>query len=292
MLKPTGRYLDLLSDFGFKHLFAREANKEILIAFLNAIFLGTKTIINIEYSPVEHPSQDNQAKKVFFDLMCTDSDGSQFVIEMQRKSQKYFSDRSVYYMSRLISDQLPPGQPNWDIPLKETYLIAILDFRLPDNNEKSHRKNIGLSNLSNGELFHNKTQYIFIELPNFDKKENELKTELDKWIYLLKNLHHLKELPTALNQPIFQKIFKIAEITKLTKEERMLFDRNQKNQNDYDASIRYAAEEAELKGELKGEIKGELKGIIKVAKELLRSGMPIEQISKVTNLSPKEFTRN
>lgn len=226
--------------------------------------------------------------------MCTDADGAQFVIEMQRKSQRYFRDRSVYYMALLTSEQLPPGQKNWDAPLKETYLIAILDFRLIDHHEKSHLHHISLTNTLNGNLFYNKIQYIFIELPNFDKKENELETELDKWIYLLKNLHHLTELPIALKQPIFQKIFKLAEITKLTKEERMLFDRNLKNQMDYDASIRFAAEEAELegiiKGELKGELKGEIKGTIKVAKELLRIGMPIDQISKVTNLSPKEFT--
>lgn len=286
MSKQIYRYLNLLSDFGFKHVFGREKNKDILIAFLNALFQGKKTIIDLVYSPTEYASETSEHKKVFFDLMCTGTDGEQIIIEMQRKNQRYFRDRSVYYMSRLTAEQLPPGQSNWSEPLKEIYFIAILDFSLKDSTKGTYIQKTNLINTESGKLFYDKTHYIFIELLNFDKNETELVTNLDKWIYLLKNMHDLKKLPVSLDKPIFQKIFNIAEINKLTKEERMLFDRNLKNQMDYDASIRFAAEEAAEKAAKETAEKTQKC----IAHKLEKMGMSKSQILEITDLSAVQLT--
>lgn len=37
-----GRYIDPLTDFGFKKIFGSEPNKDLLIAFLNELFKGKK----------------------------------------------------------------------------------------------------------------------------------------------------------------------------------------------------------------------------------------------------------
>jgi len=44
MTPTAGRFIDPLSDFGFKHLFGSEPNKDILIDFLNQLFKGQKEI--------------------------------------------------------------------------------------------------------------------------------------------------------------------------------------------------------------------------------------------------------
>ena len=80
--------------------------------------------------------------------------------------------------------------------------------------------NIALVNTETGKVFYKGMGYKFLELPNFDKKEQELETDLDKWFYLLKNLSLLDKIPDFLDKMVFQKIFKIAEISKMTKEER------------------------------------------------------------------------
>jgi predicted transposase/invertase (TIGR01784 family) len=127
MTQSIHSHLDLLNDFGFKYLFGREANKDILIAFLNALFEGQKTIIDLRYSPTEHAGAEKIEKKIVFDLLCKGIDGEMFIIEMQRTEQKHFRDRAMYYMSRLISQQITRGKSNWEKPLNETYLIAILE---------------------------------------------------------------------------------------------------------------------------------------------------------------------
>jgi len=169
MSNQSNPHLDLLSDFGFKHVFGREVNKDILIDFLNALFQGRKIVIDLIYGPTERAGESKIFKKVFFDLMCRGNDGEQFIIEIQRKSQRYFRDRSVYYMSKLIAEQLPSGNHNWKVPLKESFLIAVLDFILPDNEDDSYLHQISMVNTDSGKIFYNKLQYIFIELPKFAK---------------------------------------------------------------------------------------------------------------------------
>jgi len=281
MSNQSNPHLDLLSDFGFKHVFGREVNKDILIDFLNALFQGRKIIIDLIYGPTERAGESKIFKKVFFDLMCTGNDGEQFIIEIQRKSQRYFRDRSVYYTSKLIAEQLPSGNHNWKVPLKESFLIAVLDFILPDNEDESYLHQISMVNTDSGKLFYNKIQYIFIELPKFAKEEIELLSELDKWLYLLKNLQTFDVLPNFLNSSIFQKVFNITDISKLTKEERMAIDWNLKHEMDYVATIRFAAEEAAAETRL-----NERRALVH---KLESGGIPAEQILQILGITREEL---
>ena len=82
MTEEVGRYIDPLTDFGFKHLFCSEPDKDILIEFLNDLFQGEKNIVDLSYSPTEHGGSNAKEKKVLFDLTCIGKDGEQFIIEM------------------------------------------------------------------------------------------------------------------------------------------------------------------------------------------------------------------
>jgi len=285
MSEKNHHYLDPLSDFGFKHLFGRETNKDILIGFLNVIFEGHKQITDIIYSPTEYAGEYKELKKIYFDVLCTGENGEQFIIEMQRDPQRYFRERCIYYLSRLFNEQLPRGESNWNIELKEIYLIGVLEFPLEYNTADDYLHHISLVEIYTKKVFYEKLGIKFVELPNFNKSVEELTTDLDKWIYLLKNMHHLNERPAVLDSPVFQKIFRIAELANLTKEERMDYDSGLKAYWDYHNSIAYAAELAAEKGE----IKGEKKKAIEIALELKSEGFSIDLIEKVTKLPLEEI---
>ena len=53
-LLKNSKYIDPLSDWGFKRLFGSEPDKEILIDFLNALFEGQKQIVDLVYRPTEY----------------------------------------------------------------------------------------------------------------------------------------------------------------------------------------------------------------------------------------------
>jgi len=309
MRHTVTRFLDPLSDFGFKHLFGRESNKDVLIDFLNQLFKGRKEIIDLTYSSTEHPGDQKNSKKVFFDLLCTGKDGEQFIIEMQRAEQRNFRDRSVFYTSRLINEQLPRGSSHWDIELKEVYLIAILDFNFNDSAPDRYLHDVALANTDTTEIFYHKLNYKFLELPKFVKTEEELETDLDRWLYLLKHMSHLKETPAFLDKHVFQKVFNIAEVSNLTKEEKEMYDSSLKAQWDYDNSIAYAKEKAAAQGFEEGFDRGITQGIEKgiergieqgiekgrhdnalhIAREMKQENIPHAQIAKFTRLQVAEI---
>jgi len=278
LTEKPGRYIDPLTDFGFKHLFGSEPDKDILIEFLNALFQGEKLIIDLTYSPTEHSGSDPKEKKVFFDLTCTGKDGEQFIIEMQRTEQEFFKDRCVFYMSRLISAQLPKGTKDWNTPLKEVYLIGIMEFRFNKTNS-NYMHNIALINKNTGKVFYKGMGYKFLELPNFAKQEHELASELDKWFYLLKNLSHLDKIPDFLDKRVFQKIFKIAQVSKLTKEQRELYESDVKAKSDWNGGMAWAAKQAKKEG------------IVEIAIKLKAKGIPANEITELTELSIEEIEK-
>ncbi|MCF3108810.1 Rpn family recombination-promoting nuclease/putative transposase [Niabella sp. CC-SYL272] len=127
---PVGRYMDLLTDFGFKKVFGTEPNKDLLIAFLNELFKGRKVIRDLVYNPQEKNGPVKEYRKAIFDLTCTGADGETFIIEVQRAHQKYFTDRAVFYVASKLYEQGPKGNKEWNFDLKKVYLIAVMDSTL------------------------------------------------------------------------------------------------------------------------------------------------------------------
>jgi hypothetical protein len=145
---------------------------------------------------------------------------------MQRVKQKFFRDRAIYYTSALINEQGPKGDSEWDFKLQEVYLVGVMDFCFDDTAPDSYLRRVHLTDEVTGKVFYEKLGYTFLEIPQFNKTEEELETDLDKWLYLLKNLSILDKIPVFLNYRIFKKLFTISEVAQLSKEEYMLYERD------------------------------------------------------------------
>ena len=61
-------------------------------------------------------------------------------------------------------------------------------------------------------------ELIFVELPKFNKKLNELTNIKDQWIYFIKNAGSLEYIPTDLDSDV-QKALDVANEANLTKDE-------------------------------------------------------------------------
>ena len=130
-------------------------------------------------------------------------------------------------------------------------------------------------------IFYNGLGYIYIELIKFVKKEAELKTDLDRWLYVLKNMSRMKKMPLYLRKPIFEKLFNIAEYSNLTKEEKIMYDSSLKRKWDNENALDYAIREAKRQGRYEE--------AIEIARELKKEGMPVAQIARFTKLSEEEI---
>ena len=248
--KPI-RYIDILTDVGFKVVFGSEPNKDLLIHFLNEIFKGHKQITDIQYYKTEFPGLGEHEGGVIFDLLCTGDNGEKFLLEVQRAKQEFFIQRSVSYVSRLISDQIPKGKRNeWRYGIKEVYFIAILETFsvVSDPDDRLYLRSANIRFCETNKVFYEGLKFIFLELVNFVKEINELNSDLDNWLYVLKNMSRLDKLPLFSRKPVFQKLFKISEYSNLTTEEREMYDISMRHKWDYDNTIDYAKKVAREEG--------------------------------------------
>ena len=94
----TSTYINILTDFGFKRIFADEKNKDLLIDFLNAVmeFQGIE-IKDISYKNTEFVGEYEEDKKVILDLYCTNEKGEHFLIEVNGLN-KNFLRNDFYFM--------------------------------------------------------------------------------------------------------------------------------------------------------------------------------------------------
>jgi len=279
----TERYINPLTDFGFKRLFGTEPNKVLLIDFLNQILPAQHQIKELSYSSSERIGQVDLDRKAIFDLYCIGQSGERFIVELQKAKQNYFKDRSIYYASFPIQEQALKGE--WNYKLEPVYTVGILDFIFDDHKEEERLLHkIELKN-QNCEVFYDKLKFFYIELPKFNKKEEELETQFDKWLFVFKYLSKLTERPKALQEKIFEKLFEAAEIAKFSREERFAYEDSLK----YYRDIKNVVDTSKLEGVNEGRLEGIREGKLAVAIELKKNVVPFDIISKSTGLSLDEI---
>ena len=288
MRKIEERYISLLTDFGFKRIFGTTPNKDLLINFLNSLFEGFQVIKDVKYLNSEHVGDVYAERKAIFDVYCENENGEKFIVEMQNAYQKYFKDRSLFYSTFPIREQAPKGA-DWNFKLDHVYTVALLNFDLSeeafDKDDINH--DVGLLDKKTHKVFNDKLSFKYVEIAKFDKTEDELVTLYDKWLYVLKNLSRLDKRPAALKEKIFSKLFGEAEIAKFTPTELKEYEDSLKAYRDVKNSIDTALE----KGREEGRAEGRAEGVIQVAKKLLESGMDVDTIMKMTDLSKSEIEK-
>lgn len=274
--KMSGRYINPYTDFGFKYLFGTEPNKDITLELVNALLQGKEVIKSLTLLPTEQLGDTKDDRRSVFDIYCENEQGDKIIIEMQKADQQWFKDRSVYYSSFPIRQQGEKGQ--WRFGLKAVYTIGILDFVFDEDkdDQEYYHHVVKLMDVNTKEVFYDKLTYIYLEMPKFQKTEEELETIVDKWLYALKNLPRLLERPKALQDRIFMKFFDVAEIANLSKEEYVKYLESEKVYYDNDGAIRTA------------EAKGRTKERLANAKALFSNGVPLELIVKSLNLTKEE----
>jgi predicted transposase/invertase (TIGR01784 family) len=257
----SGRYINAFTDFGFKRLFGTEPNKDLLIDFLNELFAREqKRIVSLTYLNNERLGSTVVDRNAVFDLYCEGENGEKFIVEMQKARQDFFRDRSVFYSTFPIQEQAQRGE--WNFELKAVYTVGILGFSFPEHaaDKEFFHHEVKLMEVKKKQVFFDKLTYIYLELPKFDKTEDELETGFEKWLYVLKNLHQFENRPQRLQERIFRKLFEVAEIAAFSKEERADYETSLKHLRDVNNVIATARREGKIEGKTEGLIEGKAEG--------------------------------
>jgi predicted transposase/invertase (TIGR01784 family) len=260
-MAKADKFINPFTDFGFKKLFGEEANKDLLIAFLNTLLPAQHQIATLTYKKTEQQGNTAFDRKAIYDLYCEGLDGSRFIVEMQKAKQNYFKDRSVFYTTFPIQEQAIKGD-EWDYKLAPVYMIGILDFIFDEDKAIKDRKVIHVVEFKDQDnvVFYDKLVLLYLAMPNFRKKIEELQSFQDKWLYVLKNLQDLSEIPVLLREGIFKKLFQVADMANLSKEERQDYITSLKYYRDLKNVTDTAFQDGEIKGKLEGKLEGLIEG--------------------------------
>ena len=156
------------------------------------------------------------------------------------------------------------------------------DLRLLENkkkisttkDEKTYLTKVQLCDMDTKELFYDKMTYYYIEMPKFKKVEKELSSHLEKWLFYLKNLEKLDDIPkTFEDDEVLKNAFNVAEFLKLDKERKFAYQQDLKARLDYKNSIDYAKELAEREGLEKGIEQGLVKGLEQGIEQGIEQGL-------------------
>ena len=278
-------FMNPYTDFGFKKLFGTEPNKDILISFLNSMFEGDRQpIVDLEYINTEQLGSYYGERSSVFDVNCKTADGSQFVVEMQRSDQPYFKDRTVYYAASAIVKQAPRGQ--WDYKLSDVVVVGILDFVFPNNEygEDSYVHRVRLKDTEDHHEVYRKLTFYYVEMPKFTKKEDELETMRDKWLYVVKNICYLMEQPKALREAVFTHFFEEARIGMFNEEARFAYMESQKHYWDNMNTLDYAYEKGKELGMAEGIEQGRLAEREALISRLREAGIDPSTIDRIIQL--------
>lgn len=285
------KFINPFTDFGFKKLFGEEVNKDLLIDFLNELLKGQQHIRSLTYLKNEHLSNSAEDRKAIFDLYCENGKGEKFIVELQKVKQKFFKDRSIYYATFPIQEQAQSG--DWDFQLNAVYTIAIMDFTFDDDpkTQKVFHHEVQLIDKATQKVFYDKLQFIYLEMPKFDKTESQLQNHYDKWMFLLKNLDRLQRRPQALQEKVFQKLFNAAEIAQFDKKELLAYQDSLKYYRDLKNSLDTARAEGRAEGRVEGRTEGMAEGMLQIASNMLQSGYAIDEIMKLTGLYKEQIEK-
>ena len=274
------KYINLMVDWSFKRVFGTEVNKDILIEFLKVIF-PQFAITDITYIPTEQLGIMEEDRKAIFDVLCKTEGGKTFLVEMQRGAQEHFFERALYYTSfpimkqgkKAIAKEDEKGKDPWDFSLDGVFFLGILDFKYEQDEMTEHRYQ--LLETKTLKRMTDKLEFVFVEVAKFNKREDELETDLDKWLYLLKNMSTLLERPAALRDRVFGRLFDVAEYARLDDEERKKYVEAMNTTRDTFNMIAYARKQNSYE----------------IARRMIDKGLDMDTILDVTGLTKEDIAK-
>jgi len=277
------RFINPKTDFAFKKIFGDEQNKEILISFLNAIlYQGNSAIESLEIlNPYQSP-KIRGVKDTYLDIRAKLNNEQTVIIEMQVLNVEGFEKRILYNAAKAYSIQLDTGV-DYTL-LNPVIALTITDFEMFPNLDKVISRFVLKERDYLVDYLIYDIELVFVELPKFGKKLEELETLTDKWIYFLKNAKSLEVVPEQMGEvPAINKAFEVANRVGLTREELEDLEHQEIYIQDQRNAITKAVKQA-VSQAMKEKALEIAKGLLDVLDEATiaqTTGLTVEEIQKL-----------
>ena len=320
-------FINPLEDPCFKTLFGPKIGRKNMLNFLRAL-LPQLGIAEIEYLDTEQMGLSPEEGKSVFDLSVLTGDGSRVIIEMQKTNLRHFNYRSVYYTSHAVQVQAARErdrqrdeliarrcEPYWNYWFPPVYFIGVLVNGMGGQGTgdgKPYIREFRLRDTKTGEDMGVELNFCYLCLDRFCKSAEESRDLTDRFMYSLKNIYGLKEMPESFGDS--EAMIELYERSMLANQpvetlHEIEVHRNMTTKNDILVAIAEAREDAremalaegeaigmskgraegKAEGRAEGEARGRAEGKSEVARAMLGRGMDIAVIADVTGLSTEQI---
>jgi predicted transposase/invertase (TIGR01784 family) len=261
--------LSPILDFVFKYIWGDRRNSELTAALVRAILKVPES--EIDQLTITDPFLKRFWKKDrqgIVDVKMTDKTGRIINIEIQAQRDTHMRNRIVYYLAKMLREQLRRGGTYEQ--LNQVISIVICDHSMISE-EPHYLNTFFLKNEKTGKLFTDLFQIVIVELPKVPKDENGAAEWPWLQFFKCKTVEEFNMLAAKFPQ-VRRAVDALKEIS-MSGHARALADARQK------------AEWAQWAREEDRFAEGRKQGVLNTARKMKEEGLPAGQISRITGLS-------
>jgi predicted transposase/invertase (TIGR01784 family) len=235
-------------DFAFKEIMANETARTGFLAAvleLNPESIKETVILNT-FLRREHEDD----KQGILDVRLRMDNETEIDIEIQLSELNIWADRSLFYLAKMFTEQIKPGE-SYRL-LKKCVSISILDFVL-FNDEANFYSCFHIMEDTRHFRYTDKMEFHVIELPKLPEKEDYTKLEL--WAKFI-NAEKKEEFDMLAEKDSYiDSAYRQLQIISQDEQMRMEYEAREKAMRDYNEMMY----EADMRGEERGEKRATLR---------------------------------
>src|SRR6185437_4054902 len=281
-------------DYAMKYILRDKSDYSIIEGFLSAL------LATANYKPVkvkafletESNKDEKRGKRILADMVVEDTDGVQYIIEIERNEKYNFMHKACFSSSRVIVDSIGQGQDY--LKIVKVIHISLLYFDIGGsslyhgktiirdvNRGEKLKLHLKSENGSTYDLIDILPEYFLISIPAF---HDEIHQSIDEWLYMMKH--------EAIKDDFKEKYIKLAaerlNFLKMSLEEQAYYMRYKIEMID----VREEFHTQYIKGEAKGRAEGKAEGMaegraeekLEMAKAMFLQGIPADVIASISGL--------
>ena len=267
-------------DFAFKEIMM---NENARTGFLSAVLkikpedIKKTTILNT-YLRKEH----EEDKQGILDVRILLNDDTEIDIEIQLAELKVWADRSLFYISKMYTEQIQEGQ-KYNV-FKKCVSISILNFTLFKDTEAYYSCFHIREDIRNT-ILTDKMEFHVLELTKLPEELKENNDDLLLWAKFISSERKEDFDMLAAKNPYIESAYKQLQVISQDKQKRLEYEAREKAIRDYNQMMFEAKESGREEGIEEGIEKGIEKGKLEITKNLIVLGYSTDEIINITKLT-------
>ena len=234
-------------DFAFKEIMTDEKAR---IGFLSAVLkIKPEEIKETQILNTNLRKEHNDDKQGILDVRLLMNNDREINIEIQLSELKVWANRSLFYLAKMFTNQIKPGE-SYRV-FKKCVSISILNFTLfPEETE--FYSSFHIREDAHNFLYTDKMEFHVIELPKLPENLQENSSDLELWAKFIDA--ERKEVFDMLadKNPYIESAYQKLQIISQNKEKRMEYEAREKAIRDYNEGLLEAEERGIAIGQEQG----------------------------------------